>query len=126
MIRVSPVGEMKDVLLNLKTVLGSEDEMIQNPEIIAAMRKWYETHRQHVPLPNGKLAMVTATGNASQADDFTYYDSIQDITFSFNPFTFPFTQTGEIVSEEPMTLASSPLRDSLKQEMQAYIDGSFR
>ena len=65
MIRVSPAGEMKDVLLNIKTIVGSEDELIQNPDIIAAMRKWYETHRQHIILPNGKVAIVTASGNSS-------------------------------------------------------------
>jgi hypothetical protein len=56
---------MKDVLLNIKTIVGSEDELISSPDIIAAMRKWYETHRQHIILPNGKVAIVTATGNAS-------------------------------------------------------------
>ena len=102
MIRTSPAGEMKDVLLNIKTIIGSEDEFIASPDILAAMRKWYETHRQHIILPNGKVAIVTATGNASQADDFTYYDSTLGLSFSFNPFTYPFTQMGEIVSEEPM------------------------
>jgi hypothetical protein len=65
MIRTSPAGEMKDVLLNIKTIVGSEDELISSPDIIAAMRKWYETHRQHIILPNGKVAIVTASGNAS-------------------------------------------------------------
>jgi hypothetical protein len=77
-------------------------------------------------LPNGKTAIVTASGNASQADDFTYYDSTEGITFSFNPFTYPFTQMGEIVSEEPMVIASSPLRDSLVQELADYTDTCFR
>jgi hypothetical protein len=45
MIRVAPAGEMRDVLLNIKTILGTEDNLVQNPEIIAAMRKWYEAHR---------------------------------------------------------------------------------
>ena len=126
MIRVSPAGEMKDVLLNMKTIIGSEDSFITNPEIIAAMRKWYETHRQHIVLPNGKVGIVTATGNASQTDDFTYYDSNLGITFSFNPFTYPFTQMGEIVSEEPMVIATSELRDALKPELVNYTENSFR
>ena len=91
MIRVAPAGEMMDVLLNIKTIIGSEDNLINNPDIIAAMRKWYETHRTHIKLPNGKIAMVTTSGNASQADDFTYYDGVLGVTFSFNPFTYPFT-----------------------------------
>lgn len=90
------------------------------------MRKWYETHRQHIILPNGKVAIVTSTGNASQADDFTYYDSTLGLTFSFNPFTYPFTQMGEIVSEEPMVLATSDIREGLKTEVASYISTSFR
>lgn len=126
MIRGTPAGELKDLLLSIKTIVGSEDEMITSPDIIAAMRKWYETHRQHIILPNGKMAIVTATGNASQADDFTYYDSTLGLSFSFNPFTYPFTQMGEIVSEEPMQVATSDLRESLKTELDSYTDTCFR
>lgn len=126
MIRVSPAGEMKDVLLNIKTILGTEENLIHNPEIILAMRKWYESHRQHVALPNGKVAIVTASGNASQADDFTYYDGVLGLTFSFDPFTYPFTQMGEIVSEEPMVVATSELREGLIKECSTYIESAFR
>jgi hypothetical protein len=65
MIRVAPAGEMRDVLLNIKTILGTEENLIHNPEIISTLRKWYEAHRQHVVLPNGKVAIVTYTGNTS-------------------------------------------------------------
>ena len=78
--------------------------MMSNPDIIDAMKKWYESHRQHICLPGGKVGMVTQAGNASQPEDtqLTYYDSILGITFSFDPFTYPFTLEGTIVSEEPM------------------------
>jgi hypothetical protein len=126
MIRVAPAGEMRDVLFNIKTILGTEENLVQNPEIIAAMRKWYEAHRQHVILPNGKVGIVTTSGNVSQADDFTYYDGVLGLTFSFNPFTYPFTQMGEIVSEEQLVVATSDLRESLKTEVATYIESSFR
>jgi hypothetical protein len=45
MIRVAPVGEMKDVLLNIKSIVGSEEGFIQSADIISTLRKWYETHR---------------------------------------------------------------------------------
>ena len=45
MIRVTPAGEMKDVLIHMKTLLDGEQSLISNPEIIDAMRKWYEAHR---------------------------------------------------------------------------------
>jgi hypothetical protein len=48
------------------------------------------------------------------------------ITFKFDPFTYPFTQMGEIVSEEPMAIATSELREGLKTEVASYIDASFR
>ena len=45
MIRVTPAGEMKDVLIHLKTLLDGESNMMSNPDIVDAMKKWYETHR---------------------------------------------------------------------------------
>jgi hypothetical protein len=79
-----------------------------------------------VALPNGKTAIVTASGNASQGDDFTYYDSVLGISFSFDPFTYPFTQMGEIVSDQPMEIPTSALRDGLISELATYTDQSFR
>ena len=68
MIRVTPAGEMKDVLIHFKTLLDGEADLISNPQIIGFMRSWYETHRQHVNLPDGRVAMVTATGNVSTSE----------------------------------------------------------
>ena len=34
MIRVTPAGEMKDVLIHIKTLLDGEDTIISNPEIL--------------------------------------------------------------------------------------------
>ena len=42
---------------------GGEDEINQNPEILAALRKWYETHRYHITLPDQRVALVTSTGH---------------------------------------------------------------
>jgi len=127
MIRVTPAGEMKDVLIHMKTLLDGEQNLISNPEIIEAMRKWYETHRQHICLPGGKVAMVTTTGNASTAEDtsFNYYDSTLGITFSFDPFTYPFTLEGKIVSEEPMQVPTSTLKDQLVQGFTSYLKSSY-
>jgi hypothetical protein len=89
LIRVSPSGEMQDIIHHLATLVGSQEVLEQNSEIIAALRKWYETHRYHVPLPNDKVGLVTSTGNAGEAEggDFIYYDNILQLSFSFNPFT---------------------------------------
>ena len=127
MIRVTPAGEMKDVLIHMKTLLDGEDTLINNPEIIGAMKKWYETHRQHINLPGGKIALVTAAGDASAAGDsnLTYYDGILELTFSFNAFTYPFTLEGTIVSDEAMQVPTSDLKTSLIAEVSNYLKSSF-
>ena len=62
--------------------------MEQNEDILSQLRKWYETHRYHIKLPDQRVALVTAGGNAGTAEngDFIYYDNVLQVTFSFNPF----------------------------------------
>jgi|TARA_B110001450_G_C17563791_1_gene457896 hypothetical protein len=71
--------------------------------------------------------MVTTTGNSGSAEDttFTYYDSILGVTFSFDPFTYPFTLEGTIVSEEPMQVPTSPFKEQLVQGLSAYLKSSY-
>lgn len=100
LIRVTPTGEMQDVLHHLATLCGSQEAMEQNADIVSQLRKWYESHRYHVKLPDGRLALVTAEGSAGSAEngDFLYYDNYLKLTFGFNPFSL----ASEIVSEEPL------------------------
>jgi hypothetical protein len=78
-------------------------------------------------LPGGKIGMVTAKGNATGDEDmeFTYYDAILGLTFKFNPFIYPFTLEGEIVSEEAMEVPSNELRGALVEEVKSYLSVSF-
>lgn len=71
--------------------------------------------------------MVTTIGNAGSAEDatFTYYDSILGVTFSFDPFTYPFTLEGTIVSEETMQVPTSPFKEQLVQALSAYLKTSY-
>lgn len=90
LIRVSPAGEIQDVIHHLSTLAGSLEALQQSEEIVATLRKWYETHRYHIPLPDERVALVTAGGNAGSDEsngDFLYYDNNLKLTFSFNPFT---------------------------------------
>ena len=89
LIRVAPAGEMQDVIHHLSTLAGSQEAMAQQLDLVAALRKWYETHRMHVPLPDDKVGLVTVAGQAGEAEngDFLYYDNILQMSFSFNPFT---------------------------------------
>ena len=42
LIRVSPVGEMQDVIHHLVVLAGSQEALEQSPDILAALRKFYE------------------------------------------------------------------------------------
>lgn len=53
LIRVSPAGEMQDIIHHLATLVGSVEALQENEEIITALRKWYETHRYHIQLGEG-------------------------------------------------------------------------
>ena len=89
LIRASPSGEMNDVLKYLQTLVGGLDVLRETPEAIAALRKWYETHRYHIPLPNKEKGLVTPAGNQGESEEgeFLYYDNVLGLTFSFNPLT---------------------------------------
>ena len=62
-LRVSPAGEIQDVLHHLQTLVGGLDVIKETPEALSALRKWYETHRYHIALPGDRKALVTAGGN---------------------------------------------------------------
>ena len=67
-------------------------EIINNEDIQNALKEYFELHKQHIKLPDGRIAMVSEIGrqNAVQneeglADPFVYFDSKLGIKFSFNP-----------------------------------------
>ena len=86
LIKAAPAGEITDVIQLVCELVGGEAALSENADVLAVLRKWYETHRYHIRLPDGQLGMVTSTGNASEGSDFTYYDDGLGITFNFNPF----------------------------------------
>jgi len=117
-IRQAPSGELHDVLTHLISLAGSKEALQENADILGAIKKWIETHKYHIPLPNGKNGMVTENGYAGEdASDFTYYDSSQALTFSIDPFLL----TGQVISEDSMGVATCPLRDSLVSSLDLYI-----
>ena len=120
LLRVSPSGEIQDVLHHLATLVGSQEALESNKDVTAALRKWYETHRYHIPLPDGRVGLVTSEGNIE--GEFRYYDDILKLTFKFNPFTL----TAEIESEEPLVVPTSELKEALVKECANYCKGAFR
>ena len=93
LIKASPAGEIQDILTHIGTLVGSVEALTSSPQIVAAIKTWYETHKYHITLPNGNVAMVTAqnclaTGSEENPlDAFVYYDDVQKVSFSFDPIS---------------------------------------
>ena len=127
MIKVAPAGEIRDVLVHLSTLSGGEDNISQNPDILSALRKWYETHKFHIPLPEGKVGLVTSQGycggEAEDQSQFTYYDGVLKVSFAFNPFN---PDLGWIVSDAPLEIPTGSMREGLLEAADAYKVKSFK
>ena len=57
-IKSAPVGEHHKVIEDLVAICG--DDFLQSEEVKSALHEYFEEHHQHVKLPDGQLAMVTA------------------------------------------------------------------
>jgi hypothetical protein len=57
-IKSSPVGEVKDVLDDIATIVGNAD-FLQQADIKAALRDHYESHMKHMTLPDLGKAIIT-------------------------------------------------------------------
>ena len=69
-------------------------EILENEDIQQALKDYFELHKQHIKLPDGRLVMVTEIGrqNPITSEDgttnpFVYYDAKHSVKFSFNPNT---------------------------------------
>ena len=59
-IKASPVGEVNLVLKDVFNII--DKEIAKNDEIKQALKEYFEQHKQHIKLPDGRLAMVTEIG----------------------------------------------------------------
>lgn len=59
-IKSSPVGEVNMVLKDVFNIV--DKEIMETEEIKTALREYFEEHRQHINLPDGRVAVVTAIG----------------------------------------------------------------
>ena len=123
LIKQTPAGEILDVIPHLATLCGDKDAMQQSSEVLETLRKWYEAHRYHITLPDGRKGLVTEVGYAGESvSDFIYYDSTQGLTFKFDPFSLE----AELITDEKMDVPTTPLRDSLLPELTSYVNEAFR
>jgi hypothetical protein len=56
-------------LAYLSVIIGSQEAVAENADIMLAIKKWYENHLHHMPLPNGKTALVTGQGCSSSGNE---------------------------------------------------------
>lgn len=93
-----------------------------------ALKTWYETHKYHIMLPDGRTALVTAQGCISTCEEpnpidwFQYYDDLLQTCFAFDPIT----QASSILQMDPPEVATSQLRQDLIAECKSYIDEKYR
>ena len=80
-----------------------DKEILKNEDIQNALREYFELHKHHIKLPDGRIAMVTEIGrqNGVEQEDgtvnpFVYFDSKLGIKFSFDPDTFVATVIGDV------------------------------
>ena len=127
LVKQSPAGEVQDVLKYLGDLVGDVSLLKNSPDVMGALRKWFETHKVHIELPDGRKCMVTAEGfsgdeSGAPADMFVYYDFTNQCVFKFDPVK---TDQVEIVSDEPMQIADSAFRQSLVESVKDYVGKSY-
>ena len=98
-IKSSPVGEVNMVLKDVCNIV--DKEILNNPDIQTALREYFELHKQHIKLPDGRIALVTEIGRQNPitnegepAQPFVYFDSKLGVKFSFDPNTLVATVIG--------------------------------
>jgi hypothetical protein len=98
-IKSAPVGEVNLVLNDVKNITG--EKPLEEPEIKQFLKEHFESHRQHIKLSDGRVAMVTDIGrnNPIQNEDgtitdFVYFDTKLGVKFSFDPKTLVATIHG--------------------------------
>jgi len=89
-IKNSPVGEVNLVLKDVFNLI--DKEIMKSEDIKNALKEYFEQHKQHIKLPDGRLAMVTEIGRQNPMQDdlgnpqpFVYFDSKLGVKFMFDP-----------------------------------------
>jgi len=103
-IKSSPVGEVGLIIQDLCHII--DKEALQTDAVKQALREYFEEHKYHIKLPDGRTAMVTDLGrnnpifetcegeegeepaqNMKVVADFVYYDQQAGVKFSFDPYS---------------------------------------
>mmetsp|Transcript_47061 Transcript_47061/g.62281 ORF Transcript_47061/g.62281 Transcript_47061/m.62281 type:complete len:156 (-) Transcript_47061:524-991(-) len=132
-IKSSPVAEVNMILKDLCSII--DREILDNEDIQNALKEYFELHKQHIKLPDGRIAMVTEIGrqNALEGEDgapanpFVYFDSKLGIKFSFDPNTLQATVLGD-VSDFPEELDEqwASYKSGIETAIDTYIAQNYR
>ena len=127
LVKQSPVCEVNDIVDFLSTLAGSRDLLVQSSEIMNAFRKWYETHRYHIVLPDGRKVMVSSKEHSGQESEdprdlFTYYDIAQQLVFNFDPLN---PSDSQVVSEGAMEVPANDLSAAIIPAVGKYVKKAY-
>ena len=99
-IKSSPVGEVNLILKDVFNII--DKEIVKNEDIQTALKEYFEMHKAHIKLPDGRLAMVTEIGRQNQIENedgsvqpFVYFDSKLGVKFTFDPHSMVATVHGD-------------------------------
>lgn len=90
------------ILADLTNII--DKDILNNEDIQSALKEYFELHKQHIKLPDGRIAMVSEIGRqntiegaeeGAPANPFVYFDSKLGIKFSFDPNTMQATIIGD-------------------------------
>ena len=83
-IKNAPVGEVYDVLGDVKKICG--EEICSHPDVRNSIREHLETHHVQCDLPDGGKAMINLSERQENQGDFVcYYDRQRNVKFMFDP-----------------------------------------
>jgi len=95
------VAEVNMILADLTNII--DKDILNNEDIQQALKEYFELHKQHIKLPDGRIAMVSEIGRQNSieatedkpANPFVYFDSKLGIKFTFDPNTMQAEIVGE-------------------------------
>lgn len=140
-IKEATVGELNYIIEDISNILGSKD-FINEPEVIDALRTYYESHLTHHTLPEGTEVLVTEKGRReaeghkeaegegeteateSKPTEFTYVDEGRNTKFTLD------VTTGECKlidqSQKHPDEAVQGFKESLIESLDKYIGEQYK
>lgn len=114
LIKESPIGQIKNVLENLKIIIGFE--MIDSTEVVNELLKYEEEHCKHFNLENEKLLISSYLRD----DEGYYFDQIKGYKFRVLPLL------ENINKLEKTSSSNDEFQNILQEEFLSYKTKNFK